>query len=190
VRELCSALLRLAAGQAADLAFEARADVGLDECLAMAAAKTASLITGACALGALISDAEPERVEALRGFGHHLGLAFQLVDDLLGIWGNTLTTGKSVGSDLRLHKKSLPVVMAMHSGTAAGRRLTETYHHGDTDIPQTTQLIEDAGGRRWAATEAARQRDLALDCLATATPSHDGAWALALIADLITHRER
>lgn len=188
VRELCSALLSLATGQAADLAFEARADVGLDECLTMAAGKTASLIAGACALGALVGETEPERVAALRGFGHHLGLAFQLVDDLLGIWGNTLTTGKAVGSDLRLRKKSLPVVMAMHSGTAAGRRLSETYHRGD--ISQSTRLIEEAGGRDWAVTEAVRQRDLALDRLATARPSRDGGWALALIADLITRRER
>jgi geranylgeranyl diphosphate synthase, type I len=194
VRELCSALLRLAAGQAADLTFETRTDVDLNECLTMAAGKTAALLASACALGALAGEAEPDRVEALRGFGHHLGLAFQLVDDLLDIWGNTSATGKSVGSDLRMRKKSLPVVAAMRSDTAAGSRLTETYHRTDpmhdADILEAARMIEDAGGRQWATAEAARQRDLALHCLATALPTRDGACALALIADLIIHRER
>jgi len=94
----------------------------------MAAGKTASLLANACTLGALAGDAELERVEALRGFGHHLGLAFQLADDLLGIWGDTPTTGKPVGSDLRLRKKSLPVVAAIRGNTAAGRRLPTLAH--------------------------------------------------------------
>jgi geranylgeranyl diphosphate synthase type I len=193
VPELCSALLRLAAGQSADLSFESRIDVSLEECLTMAADKTASLLAGACTLGALAGGAGPERTDALRSFGHHLGLAFQLMDDLLGIWGDTLKTGKSVGSDLRSRKKSLPLVAAIHSGTTAGRRLNEMYHRADpmsdADVSEMARLIEDAGGRDWAATEAARQRDLALCRLDAASPGRDGARALTLIADLVTRRE-
>lgn len=139
VRELSGALLALVAGQGADLIFETRADVGLDECLETAAGKTPSLLAAACALGALAARAEAERVDALRQFGRRLGLAFQLVDDLLGIWGDTAVTGKPVGSDLRSRKKSLPVVAALAGGTPAGDRLAALYHRteplGDDEIP-------------------------------------------------------
>ncbi|MEU5614337.1 polyprenyl synthetase family protein [Streptomyces sparsogenes] len=191
-RELCRALLALVAGQSADLAFEERADVGLDECLTMAAGKTAALFAGACGLGALAADAGPAQVEALRGYGHHLGLAFQLVDDLLGIWGDTRATGKPVGADLRRRKKSLPVVAALGSGTPAGRRLAELYQDDrplePTGVARATTLVEQAGGRDWALAEADRQRSLALDRLAEVTLDPDAAHGLRALVDLATHR--
>ncbi|MER6031530.1 polyprenyl synthetase family protein [Streptomyces sp. NPDC001851] len=193
VRELCEALLELVAGQAADIAFEARQDVGLDECVAMANGKTAGLLARACALGALVADVEPERVDAMRAFGRHLGITFQLVDDLLGIWGDSAVTGKPVGSDLRSRKKSLPVVAALSGGTEAGARLAGLYHRPepltDDEVAEAAWLIEEAGGRRWAEREAARRREAALDCLGVAGPDPDGARALTLIADLVTRRD-
>ncbi|MEW1653757.1 polyprenyl synthetase family protein [Streptomyces sp. NPDC093707] len=193
LRELCEALLELVAGQGADISFEARHDVDLDECLAMADGKTAGLLARACALGALAADVEPERIDAMRAFGRHLGLAFQLVDDVLGIWGDSAVTGKPVGSDLRSRKKSLPVVAALSGGTDAGARLAALYHRPepltDDEVAEAALLIEEAGGRRWAVREAARQRTAALDCLALADPAPDGARALTLIADLITRRD-
>jgi len=193
VRELSGSLLALVAGQGADLAFETRADVGLAECLEMAAGKTASLLAAACALGALAARAGAERVDALRQFGRHLGLAFQLVDDLLGIWGDTAVTGKPVGSDLRSRKKSLPVVAALSSGTPAGDRLAALYHRteplDDAEIRTAARLIEEAGGRRWAQEEAERQRTAAVTRLATAGVTPDGTRALSALADLITRRD-
>lgn len=193
LRELCEALLELVAGQAADLSFEMRQDVDLDECLAMANGKTAGLLARACALGALVADVEPERIDAMRAFGRHLGLAFQLVDDLLGIWGDSAVTGKPVGSDLRSRKKSLPVVAALSGGTEAGARLAALYHRPepltDDEVAEATWLIEEAGGRRWAVREAARRRKAAMDCLTVAGPDPEGAHALTLLADLITRRD-
>ncbi|MFE1173040.1 polyprenyl synthetase family protein [Streptomyces sp. NPDC058773] len=193
VQELSGALLALVAGQGADLAFETRADVGLEECLDMAAGKTASLLAASCALGALAAGAGAERVDALRQFGRHLGLAFQLVDDLLGVWGDTAVTGKPVGADLRSRKKSLPVVAALRSGTPAGDRLAALYLRtdplSDAEIRTATRLIEEAGGRRWAQEEAERQRTAALNRLATADATPAGAHALTALADLVTRRE-
>lgn len=160
----------------------------------MASGKTASLFGGACALGALAADAEPQRVIGLRAFGLHLGVAFQLVDDMLGIWGDPHATGKPVGADLRRRKKSLPVVAALCSGTVAGQRLAELYR--DTtpmtqrDGAEAVHLVEEAGGRHWAQDEAERQRALALNSVESALPEPEGARALSALAALITGRDR
>ena len=121
VATLGAAVLSLIDGQCADLAFETRNEVGLQECLTMAAAKTGALLGCACALGGLLAGAPDEQVRRLRAFGARLGLAFQLVDDILGIWGDPAVTGKPASSDLSSRKKSLPVVAALSSGTPAGR---------------------------------------------------------------------
>ncbi|MER0449289.1 polyprenyl synthetase family protein [Streptomyces sp. Edi4] len=193
VRELSAALLELVAGQGADLAFETRADVGLDECLRMAGGKTASLLAAACAMGALAAGADERNVNLLREFGRHLGLAFQLVDDLLGIWGDSATTGKPVGADIRLRKKSLPVAAALSGGSPAGARLAALYGRAepldDAAVDRAAALIEEAGGRRWAQEEADRQRAAALDCLAGAELVPEGAGALATLAELIARRD-
>ncbi|MBF6328277.1 polyprenyl synthetase family protein [Nocardia transvalensis] len=193
VRELCGALLELVAGQSADLSFETRTDVSLDECLRMAAGKTAALLAGSCALGALAADADDRQVRCLREFGHRIGIAFQLVDDLLGIWGDTSATGKPVGADLRRHKKSLPVAAALSTGTAPANRLAALYRRtdplSDNEIREAAYLIEEAGGRRWAQEEADRQRSAAIDCLTTADLTADGFRALTSLADLITGRQ-
>ncbi|QUQ68348.1 polyprenyl synthetase family protein [Kutzneria sp. CA-103260] len=186
VERLNSALLRLIDGQAADTAFEGRTDVGLDECVTMAGDKTGALFAVACELGALAAGAPPERVWQLRQFGEHLGLAFQLVDDLLGIWGDPESTGKPVLSDLRSRKKSLPVVAALNAGNGAAGRLVELYHRAapldDAELRTCADLIEEAGGRAWAHQETQRQLDAALACLQAANPDSTAAAELGALA--------
>jgi geranylgeranyl diphosphate synthase type I len=154
-RPTASALLsrtvqRLLDGQSADLAFELRADVTLDECLTMAKAKTGALIGCSCALGVLYGGGRAEQVAQLRGFGERIGLAFQFVDDVLGIWGDTAVTGKPARSDLRSRKKSLPVVAALTSGTEAGRGLAAMYGApSEVDIEWAAELVDRAGGREF-----------------------------------------
>lgn len=193
LRELCDALLCLVAGQGADLAFEQRTDVGLDECLAMAGGKTAALLSSACALGALAAGATARQTSALRRFGHHVGVAFQLVDDLLGIWGRSSVSGKPVGADLRRHKKSLPVVAALSANVPEAQRLAELYLPdagplSEAQVREAADLVERAGGRDWAEREAKRQRDEALAALAAADPDAEGARVLTSLAQVVTHR--
>ena len=193
VRRLCTALLQVVDGQTEDVAFEHRTDVLLTECMAMAAGKTGALMGCACALGSLLADAEPYRVEHLRRFGEHLGLAFQLVDDLLGIWGDPGVTGKPILSDLRSRKKSLPVVAALTAGTKASSELARLYHRAEpleeSDLCVAATLVEQAGGREWAEAEAQRQLDTALSCLQAADPDERAAEQLVAVAHLITRRD-
>ncbi|MGH3828761.1 MAG: polyprenyl synthetase family protein, partial [Pseudonocardiaceae bacterium] len=119
-RMLTATVQKLIDGQSTDLTFEQHVQVELAECLSMVGKKTGSLISCACAMGASFGGGSPALVERLRGFGAHLGLAFQHMDDLLGIWGDPVVTGKPVYSDLLSRKKSLPVVAALNSDTTAG----------------------------------------------------------------------
>jgi geranylgeranyl diphosphate synthase type I len=169
-RSLNAATQRMISGQAADMEFERRDDVTLAECLRMAGNKTGALLACACSLGAELVGADAPLVQRLAAFGEHLGLAFQLVDDLLGIWGDPKHTGKQVGADLRARKKSLPVVAALnaaHSDELSARYLASA-PMTEPEVRRVTELIERAGGRDWAQDEAARQVAAAEECLAGA----------------------
>jgi geranylgeranyl diphosphate synthase, type I len=193
VATLGAAVLSLIDGQCADLAFETRSEVGLQECLTMAAAKTGALLGCACALGGLLAGAPDEHVRRLRAFGAQLGLAFQLVDDILGIWGDPDVTGKPASSDLSSRKKSLPVVAALSSGTPAGRDLAPIYASSgplsEADIVHARELVERSGGRAWSETEADIQRARALEHLETAGLRPRPVAELLALADLVTSRD-
>ncbi|MGH9121044.1 MAG: polyprenyl synthetase family protein, partial [Acidimicrobiales bacterium] len=122
---LAEATQAMIAGQADDMAFERRTTVSVEECTAMCAAKTGALLGCASSIGAILAGALPATVAALRDYGQHLGLAFQAVDDLLGIWGDPDRTGKPAGSDLRQRKKTLPVVSALGAGGEEAEELRE-----------------------------------------------------------------
>jgi geranylgeranyl diphosphate synthase type I len=192
-RCLSAAVHRLIAGQGADLAFERRSDVTLPECLEMAGDKTAALMACACSIGAIHVGAQADLAMGLAGFGAHVGLAFQLTDDLLGIWGSPERTGKPIGSDLRARKKSLPVVAALTSGNPEAGRLQELLGQQapltDDDVALATRLVEDAGGKSWTEAEAETQLAAARKCLAEADVPGDVRAEFASIAEFITARE-
>ncbi|GAA2390288.1 polyprenyl synthetase family protein [Dactylosporangium salmoneum] len=183
---------RLIAGQAADLEFERRDDVSLDECLAMTADKTAALMSCACALGALLCGAPAALTEGLSRFGTHLGMSFQLVDDQLGIWGEPARTGKPVGSDLRAGKKSVPIVHALASGTRAGDAFRALYASDglpEAELMTARRLLEEAGSRDWVQREADRHLAHALDELAALELPGDVHGDLVDLARLVTGRK-
>ncbi|WP_367128901.1 family 2 encapsulin nanocompartment cargo protein polyprenyl transferase [Saccharothrix sp. HUAS TT1] len=190
IRVLSAAVQQLLDGQSADLAFEERADVGLAECVRMAERKTGSLLGASCALGALFGGGLPEQVEHLRSFGERVGLAFQFVDDLLGIWGDPEVTGKPVYSDLVNRKKSLPVVAALTSGTRAGRELDAMYHSDrPLDPARAAELIETSGARVWAQGRADDLLARARQHLKAARPADRAARELEAVARLATRRD-
>jgi geranylgeranyl diphosphate synthase type I len=195
-RELMTATGDLVRGQVQDLAFETRAGVGLAECLEMADGKTGALLGASSCIGAVLAGAAEPLVGALREHGRHLGAAFQLVDDLLGIWGSPATTGKPVMSDLRARKKSLPVTYALCRGGRAGGRLAAWYaaerpSGGDPDdlLRDVAALVEEAGGRAWAAAEAEEQLRRAAAALDRVPLPAGPRGELADLARYLTRRE-
>ncbi|MFF9690139.1 family 2 encapsulin nanocompartment cargo protein polyprenyl transferase [Streptomyces sp. NPDC014623] len=192
---LSTCVIELCAGQQADCALEERGpdDVMLDECLAMAMAKTGALLGCACALGALYAGAGEQAVRAMDGFGREAGLAFQLIDDLIGIWGDTARTGKPVGADLAAHKKSLPVVAALTSGTPAAAELAVLYRglmNTPGEVRRAADAVDRAGGRDWAQAAAADRMARAVHHLSRAVPAPDGAGDLLALAEFVTRRTR
>ncbi|WNZ06701.1 polyprenyl synthetase family protein [Streptomyces sp. 11x1] len=157
-RVLSVALGDLVHGQAEDLLFAARPWTGPErvrpaEYLAMAEHKTGALLGGAAALGAQLGGGPPPVVSALDRVGRRLGLAFQIVDDVLGIWGDPDVTGKPVHGDLRERKKTFPVLAALDSPSSAARRLAVLLRSGG-DPREAAELVEAAGGRTAALDEA------------------------------------
>jgi geranylgeranyl diphosphate synthase, type I len=192
-RCLSAAVQRLIAGQGADLAFERRDDVTLAECLDMAGDKTAALMACSCSIGAIHVGAPPAVAMGLAGFGAHIGLAFQLTDDLLGIWGSPAVTGKPVRSDLRARKKSLPVVAALTAGVPAAAELAALLRRedalGEDDLARASALVEEAGGKSWTEQKAADQLAAAHACLAETPMPDDVRAEFAGIAEFITARQ-
>ncbi|MGP3688411.1 family 2 encapsulin nanocompartment cargo protein polyprenyl transferase [Streptomyces sp. IBSNAI002] len=189
---LAACVIELCAGQQADCAFEQRAYVSLDECLTMATAKTGALLGCACALGALYAGAGPDEVDAMDAFGREAGLAFQLIDDLIGIWGDPGHTGKPAGADLLARKKSLPVVAALTSGTEAGEELAALYAGPMTgdDVRRAADAVDRAGGRDWAQAHAADRMGRAVQQLSRAVPDLGAAGGLLALAEFVTRRTR
>ncbi|UQX02936.1 family 2 encapsulin nanocompartment cargo protein polyprenyl transferase [Streptomyces sp. RerS4] len=189
---LAACIVELCAGQQADCAFEVRPDVSLDECLTMATAKTGALLGCACALGALYAGAGPREADAMDAFGREAGLAFQLIDDLIGIWGDPAHTGKPAGADLLARKKSLPVVAALTSGTEAGEELAALYAGPmeGADVTRAAGAVERAGGRDWAQAHAADRMGRAVQELSRAVPDLAAAGGLLALAEFVTRRTR
>ncbi|MGW4161733.1 family 2 encapsulin nanocompartment cargo protein polyprenyl transferase [Streptomyces sp. NPDC004788] len=192
---LAACVIELCAGQQADCAFEQRGphEVTLDEVMAMATAKTGALLGCACALGALYAGAGEEAVAAMDAFGREAGLAFQLIDDLIGIWGDPGRTGKPAGADLVAHKKSLPVVAALTSGTPAAEELAALYARPVLDasaVRAAADAVERAGGRDWAQNQAAERMARAVEQLSRAVPDLSAAGDLLALAEFVTRRSR
>jgi geranylgeranyl diphosphate synthase, type I len=193
MRMVSAAVQDLVEGQCADVDFERQEVVELADCERMAASKTGALIGCSCALGALFGDGGAAQVQRLRAFGAHVGLAYQHVDDLLGIWGDPAATGKPVFSDLRSRKKSLPVVFALTSDTSAGRTLARLYRRAGElsadDLRRAAMFVDAAGGRTWSRGEADELLALALTEL-DAVGHGPAAAELMALARLVTRRDR
>jgi octaprenyl-diphosphate synthase len=139
IRLLCDVTLRMIEGELYQLTKNGDVQITEDEHFDIIRRKTAYLFSGCAQIGGMLGNATPDQIRALREYGFKLGIAFQLMDDLLDFTGDTDALGKPVGGDLREGKLTLPVIRLMHTGDREARALV-------TDIVRERTVTLD----RWA----------------------------------------
>lgn len=153
-RVLGESSLKLSEGQYRDIAHEERLDVSIDDYLSMISGKTAALFSSSLEIGAVLATDDERAATRMRTFGHCLGMAFQVHDDVLGIWGDEKTTGKPSGSDIRMKKKTLPVVCALEKAKSVDRERLRAIYQKETldgaDVEEVLTILNRLGARRRA----------------------------------------
>ena len=156
----------------------------------MSGHKTAALFSAAAALGGILGSADEHRIETLERFGRHLGLAFQAVDDVLGIWGDPTVTGKPAASDLRQRKKTIPVAHALSSD--GGEELKTMLSNGDLDedaLARALQIVEQTGSRDWAVDLARTNLSASIAALDEGSLEPNAADELRELARFVVRRD-
>lgn len=187
-RTLQQACLNLTRGQYLDLDYETRNDITIDDYWPMVEAKTASLIATCTELGALISVTDEERCSEFRRFGLSLGLAFQVQDDLLGIWGDGILTGKSTESDLTSGKKSLPILFGLSQNGSFYNRWMQGSIKAE-EVPELAKLLDSEGARSFTQGQANRLTKEALQALENSKPEGLAGQVLKEITLKLVQRE-
>jgi len=153
-------------GQCLDLAFESSLEICLEDYLTMISLKTGALIWRSMEMGALIACDDEDTIQAFANCGRALGLAFQIRDDVLGIWGDEATTGKAVGNDIRRKKKSFPIVYALEVAQDSDRqKLVDTYSKAtldDQDVQDVLTVLDKLEVANYAQHLTREKADLAL----------------------------
>jgi geranylgeranyl diphosphate synthase type I len=188
LRILSDTCLRLTYGQYLDLTYEDAQGITLPDYQEMIDGKTAALVEAACRLGAVSADAPPERQAAFAEFGRALGLAFQIQDDYLGVWGDPNVTGKPNASDLLARKKSLPILYGLEHSENFRTRLA-----GEISIavlPSLLAELEESGAREHVLSLSREWVDRAFDSLRAARPQGDFGPQLESLARALLGRQK
>lgn len=183
--ETCLALTR---GQHTDMNFENRQNVSVDEYMSMINGKTAALLSLSTELGAIIAGCGEEIVEHYGAFGRDLGLAFQIRDDILGIWGDESIIGKSAATDIATRKKSLPVLYAL-SRSSDLRELYAEHAEVEDFVSQVVTLLNLNGARDFAEQYEKTLAGSALGHLEAVSPEGRGGQALLQITHKLLNRQ-
>jgi geranylgeranyl diphosphate synthase type I len=165
-RVLSERTLETVEGQTLDISFEERLDVDLSAYIEMIERKSGALFDCALHLGGLVAGADASLVRRLGTVGRSLGTAFQIRDDMLGVWGDESVTGKPRGADIRRRKKSLPVVYALNETKGAlrdeFRAMYARQEITDADVAVVVRDLEETGARDYCARLASERKDVAL----------------------------
>jgi geranylgeranyl diphosphate synthase type I len=189
-RFLAEACEDLCEGQYLDIAYEKRLDVTVEEYLTMIRKKTAALIAASTFLGAYLGGGE-NKASHFGRFGEALGLAYQIRDDILGIWGKRETTGKSVEEDIQRKKKTLPVVYALRE-CKEREKLRDLYAQKQirrSDIASILEILDRSGAQAYAQGLVEQYHRQALEWLDACNVKEEHLFALRKIAYFLVRRQ-
>lgn len=180
-------MLDLTRGQHLDMRFEHQVSVTVDEYISMIHGKTAALLAACAQIGGLVGSGNAERARHLADFGLNLGIAFQIHDDILGIWGDPKITGKSAATDILAKKKSLPVLY----GLGCSKALNEVYarpRFRKSDVAEAIALLDQMGARDYAVQQENAYYQRALESLDAAEPEGEAGKQLRALAAWLFER--
>ncbi|MDK8465959.1 octaprenyl diphosphate synthase [Marinobacter sp. SS13-12] len=179
----------IAEGEVLQLMNVKNPDVSEDKYMEVIHNKTAMLFEAASHTGALLAGANEDQELALSAYGKHLGLAFQLVDDVLDYRGDADTMGKNVGDDLAEGKTTLPLIYAMAEGTDDEKQLIRQAIRkgGLDDLPRILEIVNHSGALEYTMAKAREQAALAAECLNT-LPESGHKEALVLLTEISVAR--
>lgn len=181
--------LQLTQGQFMDMSYEERTDLTIEDYWPMIGGKTSALLSVCTQIGALLGYANDEKIELYRLFGYNLGLAFQVQDDILGIWGDESVTGKSAASDLVEGKNSLPVLYALEKNGGFAKR----WRQGpipQNEVDAVAALLEKEGAKAYAEKMSEELTRQALDHLKQADPQGEAGQAILGLAHMLLKRKQ
>jgi geranylgeranyl diphosphate synthase, type I len=188
-RVLQQTCLRLTEGQYLDISYEASPSLPMEAYWPMIGGKTSALLACCSELGALVAGVTDEgRLTHFREYGYSLGLAFQVLDDWLGIWGDSSQTGKSVESDLSSGKKTLPVLYALSKNGSFARRWLAGRIPPD-EVPAVAQMLEADGADTYTLETAEALTKKSLDALRWAACQGDAFLAIEELTHMLLTRK-
>lgn len=184
--------LRVYEGQRLDIDFEKSDKVGLEDYIRMISDKTGALLGAAAKIGALIGGASDKDAEHMAEYGVMLGLAFQIQDDWLDVFGDSMTFGKPIGGDINNNKKSFLLLTALATDTPDATALKEAMKlpAGDTKIKIVTRLYERLDMTRHCREAIAAYSAKALGALKATSLSDDAREPFRLLVDKLTGRKK
>lgn len=190
LRRFDETCVRLTQGQHADMHFETRDDVTVPEYIDMITGKTAVLVSLCAELGALIAGCDEETVRHYETFGRNIGLAFQVIDDILGIWGDEQLIGKSTSTDITTKKKTLPVLYGLEQSPELRQIYADTDNPDQAFVKEVTNLLNRAGAQTFSNTKAAAYSQTALAHFEAASPSGEASKALSQLVNMLLQRDQ
>jgi geranylgeranyl diphosphate synthase type I len=148
------------------------------------------LLAAAAHMGALAGGADDSAQLLYRDFGRNLGMAFQVLDDVLDIWGDPALTGKEAAIDIRQRKKSLPVLYALERDEELRERYASPQPFDDRTVARVIALLDAAGARAYAEELARQYSARTVSCLEDAAPQGEAGQALFELVNALLHRNR
>ncbi|MCU0513683.1 MAG: polyprenyl synthetase family protein [Anaerolineae bacterium] len=179
--------LELTRGQHLDMRFEHQTGVPVEAYISMIKGKTAALLSACARMGALIGGSPAAALPHYAAFGLNIGIAFQIRDDILGIWGDPAVTGKSAATDIISRKKSFPVLYGLsHSSDLAG--LYARAQFSAEDVRQAVALLDAVQAKDYSRQQETIYYERAMNALHVAAPSAAVADGLRAFVDLLFQR--
>ncbi|HEU5099657.1 MAG TPA: polyprenyl synthetase family protein [Roseiflexaceae bacterium] len=191
LRRFDETILTICEGQFLDLSFEGDLRISEADYLTMISRKTAALAAAAAGLGAIVGGADASTAQSLFDFGQNLGLAFQVQDDVLGIWGDPAATGKPAAADLYRRKLSLPIIHSLRTATNSDA-LARLYSQAEISAGDAGQLLEilaETGAREYTEGVAAFYHQQALAALDAARGDPSALAELRTLAERLVGRQ-